>query len=160
MPSSVSGELKYYVCCKLGFLSNFTTLAPNHIVPAMPSSVTGELKDYVCSELNVRVLETCSDQLKYATLRAEPDWQALGKRLGKALASECGELWEGVNSVGVAAGWRPSLTGRHWARGWARHLLCQAGHLFRAGIHVCLGLSACLTCSSPPCRALQTLPRR
>ena len=23
--------------------------------------------------------------LRYATLRAEPDWQALGKRLGKAL---------------------------------------------------------------------------
>ena len=74
----------------------------------------------MCSELNVRVLETCSDQLKYATLRAEPDWQALGKRLGKALASECGEALEGVNSVGFAAGWRPSLTGRRWARGWAR----------------------------------------
>ena len=65
----------------------------------MPLYMSGELKDYVCSELNVRVLETCSDQLKYATLRAEPDWQALGKRLGKALASECWEVWGNVGEV-------------------------------------------------------------
>ncbi|GAX77028.1 hypothetical protein CEUSTIGMA_g4475.t1 [Chlamydomonas eustigma] len=47
--------------------------------------IQGELKEFVCSELNIRSLETCSDPLKFATLRAEPDWQALGKRLGKAL---------------------------------------------------------------------------
>jgi isoleucyl-tRNA synthetase len=45
--------------------------------------VQGELRDYVCSELNIRVLETCSDPLQYCTLRAEPEHQALGKRLGK-----------------------------------------------------------------------------
>lgn len=34
-------------------------------------------------ELNVVSLATCADPLQYASLRAEPDWQALGKRLGK-----------------------------------------------------------------------------
>ena len=45
-------------------------------------------------------------------MAVKPNWQALGDRLGKALASECGEVWEGVNCLGVTAGWRPSLTGR------------------------------------------------
>ena len=49
------------------------------------SFLSGELREYVCSELNVRDLEVCNDLLKYATLRALPDWQALGKRLGKSL---------------------------------------------------------------------------
>ncbi|KAG1672606.1 hypothetical protein FOA52_002086 [Chlamydomonas sp. UWO 241] len=48
--------------------------------------IDGELREYVCSELNVRTLETCSDPLRYATLRAEPDWNTLGKKLGKAMA--------------------------------------------------------------------------
>lgn len=38
-------------------------------------------------ELNVRELQTCADPLQYAVLRAEPDWQALGKRLGKQMAA-------------------------------------------------------------------------
>lgn len=36
-------------------------------------------------EINVVKLETCNDPLKYATLRAEPDWNALGPRLKKDL---------------------------------------------------------------------------
>lgn len=35
------------------------------------------------SELNVLALETCADPLAYAELSAVPDWQGLGKRLGK-----------------------------------------------------------------------------
>jgi hypothetical protein len=37
----------------------------------------------VTSELNVLALDTCSDPLAYAELSAVPDWQGLGKRLGK-----------------------------------------------------------------------------
>ena len=33
----------------------------------------------------MRTLEACSDPLKYCTLRPEPDWTVLGKKLGKAL---------------------------------------------------------------------------
>jgi hypothetical protein len=43
----------------------------------------GELSEYVTSELNVLALDTCSDPLAYAELSAVPDWQGLGKRLGK-----------------------------------------------------------------------------
>lgn len=46
----------------------------------------GELKEYVVEEVNVRSLQTCSDPLQYCTLRAEPDYPSLGKRLGKAMA--------------------------------------------------------------------------
>lgn len=46
----------------------------------------GELKEYVVEEVNVRSLKTCADPLQYCTLRAEPDYPSLGKRLGKAMA--------------------------------------------------------------------------
>ncbi|PNH02930.1 Isoleucine--tRNA ligase [Tetrabaena socialis] len=46
-----------------------------------------ELREYVESELNVRSLEVCADALKFASLRAQPDWQVLGKRLGKSMAA-------------------------------------------------------------------------
>lgn len=51
------------------------------------SDITGELREYVASEVNVRDLTPCSDQLKYATLRAEPQWAALGARLGKKMGA-------------------------------------------------------------------------
>ena len=47
----------------------------------------GELKEYVVEEVNVRNLKTCADPLQYCTLRAEPDYPSLGKRLGKAMAT-------------------------------------------------------------------------
>ncbi len=37
-------------------------------------------------EVNVRSLKTCADPLQYCTLRAEPDYPSLGKRLGKGMA--------------------------------------------------------------------------
>jgi len=46
----------------------------------------GELKEYVVEEVNVRSLKTCADPLQYCTLRAEPDYPSLGKRLGKGMA--------------------------------------------------------------------------
>ena len=48
--------------------------------------LAGELKEYMVEEVNVRSLKTCSDPLQYCTLRAEPDYPSLGKRLGKAMA--------------------------------------------------------------------------
>ncbi|KAH7404650.1 hypothetical protein KP509_15G036400 [Ceratopteris richardii] len=47
--------------------------------------ISGKLGEYVKEELNVRGLITCNNPLKYATLRAEPDFSLLGKRLGKAM---------------------------------------------------------------------------
>ncbi|GKV22091.1 hypothetical protein SLEP1_g31990 [Rubroshorea leprosula] len=47
--------------------------------------IAGKLREYVLEELNVRVLVACNDALKYASLRAEPDYSVLGKRLGKSM---------------------------------------------------------------------------
>ncbi|KAF3446531.1 hypothetical protein FNV43_RR11711 [Rhamnella rubrinervis] len=45
--------------------------------------IAGKLREYVLEELNVRSLMPCNDTLKYASLRAEPDFSVLGKRLGR-----------------------------------------------------------------------------
>ncbi|GMH28561.1 hypothetical protein Nepgr_030404 [Nepenthes gracilis] len=47
--------------------------------------IAGKLREYVLEELNIRLLVPCNDPLKYASLRAEPDFSALGKRLGKSM---------------------------------------------------------------------------
>ncbi|KAH8484228.1 hypothetical protein H0E87_028603 [Populus deltoides] len=47
--------------------------------------IAGKLKEYVLEELNVRSLIPCKDTLKYASLRAEPEFSVLGKRLGKSM---------------------------------------------------------------------------
>ncbi|KAJ4866562.1 tRNA synthetase class I family protein [Raphanus sativus] len=47
--------------------------------------ITGKLREYVLEELNVRSLVICNDTLKYASLKAEPDFSVLGKRLGKSM---------------------------------------------------------------------------
>ncbi|CAN6722905.1 unnamed protein product [Malus baccata var. baccata] len=47
--------------------------------------IGGKLREYVLEELNVRSLVPCNDTLKYASLRAEPDFSVLGKRLGKSM---------------------------------------------------------------------------
>nr|KYP68047.1 Isoleucyl-tRNA synthetase, cytoplasmic [Cajanus cajan] len=47
--------------------------------------INGKLKEYVLEELNVRSLVPCNDTLKYASLRAEPEFSVLGKRLGKSM---------------------------------------------------------------------------
>ncbi|WCJ41408.1 Isoleucine--tRNA ligase cytoplasmic [Euphorbia peplus] len=47
--------------------------------------IAGKLKEFVLEELNVRSLVPCNDTLKYASLRAEPDFSVLGKRLGKSM---------------------------------------------------------------------------
>ncbi|KAH9624724.1 hypothetical protein KSS87_015623, partial [Heliosperma pusillum] len=47
--------------------------------------IAGKLREYVLEELNIRSLVPCNDSLKYASLRAEPDFSVLGKRLGKSM---------------------------------------------------------------------------
>jgi hypothetical protein len=49
----------------------------------------GELHDYVVGELNVRELEVCADPLKYATLRAEPDFQVSTCVWGRCTLADC-----------------------------------------------------------------------
>lgn len=61
--------------------------------------ITGKLLEYVREELNVRSLVPCNDPLKYASLRAEPDFSVLGKRLGKAM----GIVAKEVKSMGQAS---------------------------------------------------------
>ncbi|KAI3524031.1 hypothetical protein L1887_02632 [Cichorium endivia] len=47
--------------------------------------IAGKLKEYVLEELNVVSVVPCNDPLMYASLRAEPDFSVLGKRLGKSM---------------------------------------------------------------------------
>lgn len=47
--------------------------------------ISDKLKEFVLEELNVQSLVTCKDTLKYASLRAEPDFSVLGKKLGKSM---------------------------------------------------------------------------
>ncbi|OIV94953.1 hypothetical protein TanjilG_22150 [Lupinus angustifolius] len=54
--------------------------------------IDGKLREYILEELNIRSLVTCSDTLKYASLRAEPDFSALGKRLGKSMGIVAKEI--------------------------------------------------------------------
>ena len=49
------------------------------------ADLQGELRDYVVEELNVRQLDVCADPMQYATVKAEPNFAVLGKRLGKAM---------------------------------------------------------------------------
>jgi isoleucyl-tRNA synthetase len=49
------------------------------------TDLQGELHDYVVEELNVRQLDVCADPMQYATVKAEPNFAVLGKRLGKAM---------------------------------------------------------------------------
>ncbi|KAL8055602.1 hypothetical protein ABFX02_04G067200 [Erythranthe guttata] len=54
--------------------------------------IAGKLKEYVLEELNIKSLVTCNDTLKYATLRAEPDFSVLGKKLGKSMGAVAKEV--------------------------------------------------------------------
>ncbi|KAJ4954492.1 hypothetical protein NE237_011275 [Protea cynaroides] len=54
--------------------------------------IAGKLREYVLEELNIRSLVPCNDPLKYASLRAEPDFSVLGKRLGKAMGAVAKEI--------------------------------------------------------------------
>lgn len=74
-----------------------------HLTPPHPPA--GALAEYVKEEVNCRLLSTCADQLRYATVRAEPEWGVLGKRLGKAMgAVAAGVKALGMEQVGAGGG--------------------------------------------------------
>ncbi|KAK4369720.1 hypothetical protein RND71_009195 [Anisodus tanguticus] len=54
--------------------------------------IAGKLREYVLEELNIKSLVPCNDTLKYASLRAEPDFSVLGKRLGKSMGAVAKEV--------------------------------------------------------------------
>ena len=56
------------------------------------ADLEGDLSEYVAQECNVLSLETCADPLKFCTVRAQPDFQALGKRLGKDMGKVGGAI--------------------------------------------------------------------
>mmetsp|Transcript_22495 Transcript_22495/g.73069 ORF Transcript_22495/g.73069 Transcript_22495/m.73069 type:complete len:1150 (-) Transcript_22495:209-3658(-) len=63
------------------------------------ADIAGDLRAYTMEELNVQELEVCADINKYATVRAEPNWNALGKRLGKQM----GAVAKAIKSLDQAA---------------------------------------------------------
>nr|CAB3470983.1 unnamed protein product [Digitaria exilis] len=54
--------------------------------------ITGKLKEYVMEEINVKTVTPCNDPLMYASLRAEPNFSVLGKRLGKDMGKVSNEV--------------------------------------------------------------------
>eukprot|EP00244_Chara_vulgaris_P001916 TRINITY_DN1316_c0_g2_i1.p1 TRINITY_DN1316_c0_g2~~TRINITY_DN1316_c0_g2_i1.p1 ORF type:complete len:407 (-),score=93.48 TRINITY_DN1316_c0_g2_i1:115-1266(-) len=60
--------------------------------------ITGQLREYVLEEMNVRSIIPCSDLLKYANLRAQPEYSILGERLGRSM----GEVAKRVKSMSLA----------------------------------------------------------
>ncbi|KAJ8639463.1 hypothetical protein MRB53_016157 [Persea americana] len=63
-----------------------------HLDADFLEDITGKLREYVMEELNIRSVVPCNDPLKYASLRAEPDFSVLGKRLGKAMGTVAKEV--------------------------------------------------------------------
>lgn len=52
-----------------------------------PPASSGRLKTYICEELNVKDIETSDQPLQYASLKAEPEFSILGKKVGKAMGA-------------------------------------------------------------------------
>lgn len=90
------------LCCKLGhsvrIRHNFNLKTPLKCLTVVHTDaeflghIAGDLKEYIMEEMNVQALDTCSDQLKFSTIRAEPEWGALGKRLGKSMGAVAKEI--------------------------------------------------------------------
>lgn len=49
------------------------------------ADITGDLLPYVLEETNVREVHTCNDPMQYSSVKASPQWGALGKRVGKSM---------------------------------------------------------------------------
>ncbi|KAF7061802.1 hypothetical protein CFC21_068468 [Triticum aestivum] len=54
--------------------------------------IGGKLKEYVMEEMNVKIVTTCDDPMKYSVSRAEPNFSVLGKRLGKDMGKVSSEV--------------------------------------------------------------------
>jgi isoleucyl-tRNA synthetase len=66
-----------------------------HADESFLSDIAGQLREYVAEECNVQNIDVCNDPLKYAVLKAIPDWSLLGKRLGKKM----GMVAKGISSL-------------------------------------------------------------
>jgi isoleucyl-tRNA synthetase len=82
----ISGELAWCAAQR--------SAAPAHSVAcalrprtAAASADSPPRRSYVTEEVNVLELAVCADVSRYASVRAEPNWTALGKRLGKAMGA-------------------------------------------------------------------------
>ena len=82
------------------------THLPLHTAPRL-SPPAGELREYVAEEVNVRCLTPCADPLRYCTVRAEPEWGVLGKRLGRAMAA----VAKAVKALPMEVGWPAACGG-------------------------------------------------
>ena len=49
------------------------------------ADIAGDLLPYVLEEMNVREVHTCNDPMQYSSVKASPQWGALGKRVGKSM---------------------------------------------------------------------------
>lgn len=58
-----------------------------HVDESFLSDISGDLQEYVAEESNVQNIIVCNDPLKYASLKAVPDWRILGKRFGKRMGN-------------------------------------------------------------------------
>lgn len=58
-----------------------------HVDDSFLADISGDLQEYVAEESNVQNIVVCNDPLKFAILKAVPDWRLLGKRLGKRMGS-------------------------------------------------------------------------
>jgi isoleucyl-tRNA synthetase len=83
------------------------------------ADLTGDLQVYLTEEINVRTINTSTDITKYSTAKAEPDWGALGKRLGKAM--------------GLVAKAIKSLDGAAIAEFESKGEITVEGHLLKTG---------------------------
>lgn len=58
-----------------------------HPDPDFLADLSSQLAEYVTEEVNSLALHVSSDVAGFCTLRCEPNWAALGKRLGKAMGA-------------------------------------------------------------------------
>ena len=70
-----------------------------HPDPDFLADLSSQLAEYVTEEVNALALHVSDDVAGYCTLRCEPNWAALGKRLGKAM----GAVAAGVKALSAAA---------------------------------------------------------
>ncbi|XP_042483238.1 isoleucine--tRNA ligase, cytoplasmic-like [Macadamia integrifolia] len=94
---SSTGENMHLRHKRTGYLSKVTIFPLSSAILSRSDDTTSLMDHpisgkYVLEELNIRLLVPCNDPLKYASLRAEPDFSVLGKRLGKAMGTVAKEI--------------------------------------------------------------------
>ena len=70
-----------------GVKTPVASLVVVHPDAAFLDDIGSALREYVAEECNALDVATCADPLRYCTLSAAPEWQALGRRLGKRMGA-------------------------------------------------------------------------